>query len=813
MPNPKIKKLKAFALQSLCLLCATAAVSAADTLSLAPVADGFLRSTQSAQQNRNTTNRLYLVGNTAQRGDIMRGVLAFDLNAPELKGAKITGAQLVVPVLDRDLSGGGSVSQDKEVSAHLLANGFDEATAEWLRSKSGTPWATPGGDFGPALATIVVNPATVVGGQQLTFASPELTAAVQAAEGNTVNLLVKLNVEDNQRSILRLQSGAARLKIDYEPTPEVAAANAVANLWRVAPEGAVAEPAKGVSPLAGNIQDEDSQIYVLNAGGHNVPVKAGRYSFDVAMFTMSDAPVQVDVMLKDDFSSFTLKPDRHGIKTERIGNALRFTLDQPHKLVLQVPGRTPLAILVTPTETEIPDRADPNVVYFEPGVTTAGTIRPKSGQTFYLAPGAVVRGRIEAKGVKNVRVIGRGILDVSNHSVQGNKHPGVLFEDSENILIDGIGIRSYNGWWQTLFVNSTDIVVSQVNIFGIGVNTDGVDIDAVKNFLVRDSFIRAEDDGLGWHSLDAAIYGEMITENAVADNIVIWNTTAGNGIRIGASMEGQLWRDIIIRNVDILMHAGAGIYSDYSDWAWTSNLRFEDIVIEKASNPINFYIAKTRYSNLTNYLDERGNVDRLLFERVTMNGGRIRLAGAGEAHQISVVRFNDSTNAGQPLTSVSQLDVNAYVTDIAFNEPLPPLPAAPAGVIDLTFLESASKDAAQYIARKPEAPLGRSRVLAATKPGASYTHTLSPETAGEYTASLTIFASPDGGVADLSIDGKTVAEAVDFYAASPQLKTVELGELSIAKDTASQLQLTVTGKSEQSAGYRLEVATLSLEPR
>ncbi len=36
-----------------------------------------------------------------------------------------------------------------------------------------------------------------------------------------------------------------------------------------------------------------------------------------------------------------------------------------------------------------------------------------------------------------------------------------------------------------------------VAIFGVGVNTDGVDIDGVRDFVVENSFIRAEDDGLG----------------------------------------------------------------------------------------------------------------------------------------------------------------------------------------------------------------------------------------------------------------------------------------------------------------------------
>ena len=75
-------------------------------------------------------------------------------------------------------------------------------------------------------------------------------------------------------------------------------------------------------------------------------------------------------------------------------------------------GRHPnLALLATPLETNVPKPGDANVMYFAPGVHEAGIIRPQSGQTVYLAPGALVKGRIEARNVKDVRITGRGVLD------------------------------------------------------------------------------------------------------------------------------------------------------------------------------------------------------------------------------------------------------------------------------------------------------------------------------------------------------------------------------------------------------------------
>lgn len=796
----KIHTIKMLVMNSLCL--AAVGTASADVLSLSPMADGFIRSTQSAQACRNISNNTFLIGSTAQPGDTLRGVVAFDLNAPELKDATILNARLVVDIKDRDVSGGGSVSMDRIVELRPLSVSFDEATVDWLSSASGTPWALVGGDFGEPLATVTANPATVAPKQSLTFESDALTQAVQTALGGKISLLLKLATENTQRGIFRFQSGSPRLILEYTPA-------ATSSWYQLAP-GQPEAPAPGVSPVPGSLLEPRSQRYAVVAGGHPVEVRANRYDFDVAMFTMTDEPVMVDVMVKDDFSAFTLKPDRHGLAVERLGQTLRFTLDKPARIVLQIPGSTPLALLVTPAETDIPDASAPDVLYFQPGLTNAGTIKPSSGQTVYLAPGALVRGRIEARDVQNVRIMGRGILDVSGHSTQANHKPGILFENSENILVEGIGVRSFNGWWQTLYLNSRDITVAHVNLFGIGVNTDGVDIDAVKNFVVRESFIRAEDDGLGWHSLDAAANGEMITENALAEDLVIWNTTAGNGIRIGASMEGQLWRDITIRRVDILQHAGSGIYSDYSDWAWAENLRFEDMTIEKPSAPIDFYIDRTRYSNASGHLDRRGNIDRLLFEKIVMNGGTIRLGGYDAEHQISTVRFNDCVNAGVPVDTPDKITVNAFVTDVAFNQPLPPEPSTAEGVIDLTACESTSSGAPQYIARAPLSAAGRTRVLAAEGPGASIMHEVTAPQEGAFATALTILATPQGGVAELSLNGTPVASEVDFYAESTTEKTIDIGELAMNTDGPQQLQLTVTGKNPASTGYHIELDSLSL---
>jgi len=785
------------------------------TAAFTPVADAYIRSTQSAAQLNNRSNHLFLVGNTARSNDVLRGLIAFELNRQELLDAEIHQVRLILTVEGRDQSGGGSSDLPGTIQIHALKSSFTEDSVDWMQRESGEPWSREGGVFGKPLASIDANPAELSTGMTLTLTGEELTRYVQNASGGPLRLLVKLKDEAGPRRIFRIlssnRSAAAgpQLLIDYTPSDAVRETSLLLGPPLTDhPE----VPSESVIPLPGHPEAVTSPRYALDVAGHSVEVKAERYDFDVAMFTLGDRPALVDIRVAENFSEFSLKPTRHALQVKRIGNTLRFELDQPLKLVLQIPGQTPLAIIATPNEANPPSPDDPDVIYFGPGTTTAGVIRPQSHQTIYLAPGALVKGRIEARGVEHVKILGRGFLETAGYSVRADKTEGILFDQARHIRVEGISLRSFHTWWQMLFLNATHIEVAHMNLFGVGVNTDGVDIDAVKYFVVRDTFIRAEDDGLGWHGIDARENGEMITENALAENIVIWNTFAGNGIRIGASTEAQLWRDITLRNIDILEHANWGLYSDHSDWAWIRNLRFENITIKRNRTPISFYIAQTRYSSVndTRFLDERGHYDRLVFENVVMNGGEIRLAGHGPRNRMNHVRFNQCFNAGVPITSTDHLVLNDYVTNIAFNEVLPPLPGQKHGIHEMSELESSTHQTPQYIADAPEAFFGRIRVFAANGPGDSIRHDLASPGNGPHILKFRILQTPESGQARLSVNGRDHGPLIDFYAQDQTFKIIDLGHLHLSEKSGLDLRFTVTGKHVSSLGFHLHLDAVQL---
>lgn len=425
-----------------------------------------------------------------------------------------------------------------------------------------------------------------------------------------------------------------------------------------------------VTPVPGTPGIPASTIYSLKVDGQTVFVGSeacfGNVTVETASFCMSGT-VSVEVTVSSSFTNYEIRPRRHNITGTKSGNKITFTLSQPLKLEIDVDSLTKLLIFATPMETNVPSPTDPNVIYFGPGTHQPGVIQPQSGKTIYIAPGALVKGRIHAYQVSNVKVMGRGMLDARGYTSKANKIHGMLFDRCSNITVEGIALRT-GEWWQSLYLLTDYVTVSHMNLLSFGVNNDGIDIDGTRHVRVNNCFIGCGDDGFGWHALDAVANGEPDTDDCIAEDCVIWNTYAGNGLRVGASMETQNFQNITFRNIDVLRHNGSAIYSDHSDWAWCRNIRFENFTDESSSSTIWIKIAKTSYSNNNGYRDERGHYDGLYFINVTSPGGGISLYGYDDTHLIDNVYFENCSIGSNVIDSLSDITYNSYVRNIHFNQ-------------------------------------------------------------------------------------------------------------------------------------------------
>ena len=388
--------------------------------------------------------------------------------------------------------------------------------------------------------------------------------------------------------------------------------------------------------------------------------------FNTSQFFVN-GETSIEIESSDEIDHFEIRPYHLNIKGEVNGNRLVFSVAKPQMLYVTINDHYPLCLFQTPPEKDKPGPEDAGVLYFSKGVVDAGVIRPVDGQTIYLEQGAWVKGRIYAENVRDVTIKGRGIIDARGYTSKPERICGIEFKNCRNIKIEGIGLRT-GEWWQSLFILSDNIEIEYMNLMSFGVNNDGIDIDGVTNFRASNCFIGCGDDGFGWHALDAEANGEPPTRNCLAEDCVIYNAHAGNGLRVGASMETELFEDITFRNITILTHKNAAIRSDHSDWALCRNIRFENFYIEQPGRPIEIAIEKTRYSNNTGFRDERGHFDGLYFQNITSPGGIITLKGYDENHLIENVKFINCKIGGNTILSEHSIVTNEFVRNITFEK-------------------------------------------------------------------------------------------------------------------------------------------------
>ena len=117
---------------------------------------------------------------------------------------------------------------------------------------------------------------------------------------------------------------------------------------------------------------------------------------DFAMFAIRP-PVQVTVACEQAVTSAVVRPRSRNIVPQWDARSVRFTVDGPGPLSVEINGqiRPALLLFIDPPEESALTPDAPNVVRFAGcQLHEAGEIRLADDQTLYLEPGAVVRGTV-----------------------------------------------------------------------------------------------------------------------------------------------------------------------------------------------------------------------------------------------------------------------------------------------------------------------------------------------------------------------------------------------------------------------------------
>lgn len=392
---------------------------------------------------------------------------------------------------------------------------------------------------------------------------------------------------------------------------------------------------------------------------------------EMASFAYFDfkGAVEIQIHSNEEIKTLDISPKDYGIKPIIDGNSITIKLSKPLQFNVEVNGyHHALHIFANPIEDFKINKEDPNVRYFGPGIHEAGIINLKSNETVFIDGGAVVYGVINSENARNIKILGRGILDASK--IERRKAPNMItLKNVVNAYVSGIILRDPHEW-TVVPTNCDSITFDKIKMIGLWrYNSDGIDIVNCKNIIVKNTFIRSFDDNIVVRGSKSAYNKPYnIIDNIVVDSCVLWNDW-GRVLEIGASTVADTIKNISFSNCYIPHFTAVAMDIQNCDRGHIKDIYFNNIfigepiadsltlgttpIVNKAwGKTIVLGIYDSFYANDTT----RGNVNNIHFSNIRYNS----------SHPKSVyINEYDSTYIKDDKTHF--IRDNIYFGDIKYN--------------------------------------------------------------------------------------------------------------------------------------------------
>ncbi len=327
-----------------------------------------------------------------------------------------------------------------------------------------------------------------------------------------------------------------------------------------------------------------------------------------------DEPLEFEVECAFDYDpeNVKIRPRSLGVKPRVENRKISFKIEKNAYFTLEVTDRSrALHIFADPISHYSVNRADDRVVYFGAGEHDAGIIELHSGQTLFIDEGAVVYACVVARDAKNIKILGRGILDNSKNTEKiifrtnavGNeaavqnaeRQHTVQLEYCDSVEIDGITMRDslvYN----IRPIGCRGLKIKNVKIIGCWrYNSDGIDMHNCRGVHISDCFIRTFDDSVCIKGFD--FYNEEDVMAAVREatyhggecydsfrDVLVERTVVfcdwGKSLEIGAETKAEIIRNIHFKDCDVIHAMGPVLDCFNVDYAEVSDVSFTNINIE-----------------------------------------------------------------------------------------------------------------------------------------------------------------------------------------------------------------------------------------
>jgi hypothetical protein len=414
-----------------------------------------------------------------------------------------------------------------------------------------------------------------------------------------------------------------------------------------------------------SMHNDDYTVRVRTPGGpwqdlfeYKVRVDLDKVQEASMVYFDMKGPVEVMVRKNNDkVNNVRIRPELYGTLKE---NTITFTLAEPRKLSIEFNGDTRHNLHLFARAVEHVE-IDSNVVYFGPGLhlpedTVRKSFQIPSGKTVYIHGSAVLRGMLECDSVRNVRVIGRGIIDQARE--------GVMITNSENVEVNGINF--INPRHYTIYGGASQhIQIKNITSFSSQGWSDGIDLMSCSDVKINDIFMRNSDDCIAIYGHRWKFFGNA--RNYEVSNAMLWADVA-HPINIGIHGNTDTLENMVFRNIHILEHDEDDpnyqgcMAITCGDDNLVRNIRFENIHVDDFEEG---QLLNVRVVYNTKYNTAPGrNVRDISFRNIDYKGSNSSVIdGLDKEHRVEGVSFENIRVNGKRITRPS--DINLHVGPFA----------------------------------------------------------------------------------------------------------------------------------------------------
>lgn len=371
-----------------------------------------------------------------------------------------------------------------------------------------------------------------------------------------------------------------------------------------------------------------------------------------------------------------IRPLSAGIEPKIEGNSFTFTLNKPCKLSIEPEGRIePLLIFANAPEVNPPNEDDPNVIYFGPGIHKPEKINLSSGQTLYLAGGAIVKGGVDVTG-NDIKIKGRGILCGNDWPWRNGPGSMIRIKEATNVTVEGIILRGSWSWTIPIY-NSDSVAITNVKLVcSKNPNDDGINPCNSQRIYIRDCFIRTDDDCIAMKGIKFGSANDNV-EYITVEDCLLWGDRARIFL-LGHESRAQYMRHIVLRNLDILHFNMTPFLFEPGEEMAIEDVRVEDVTAyadyPKHINAGPFDLIRLK-PTVNQYMKTKvpGTIKNIHFKNIVLTGEEkqgwypISVKGADAEHMVSNVTFENISWFNHPLEEDSpQVKIEGNTQNIRF---------------------------------------------------------------------------------------------------------------------------------------------------